>query len=119
MHKKVIEFLKTQDNVVTGSFFATLLGTFILTLTIAITMGNLPQKVPLFYSLPWGEAQLVSKPQLFLLPLLILLVGLVNLVMSWQLHESQLPLKRIIHISTVIFAVLIFITTLRVILIFL
>ncbi len=44
--------------------------------TILIRRNFLPEKVPFFYSRPWGEEQLTSKNWLFLIPLssLILLV---------------------------------------------
>lgn len=44
--------------------------------TILMRRNFLPEKVPLFYSRPWGEEQLASKNWLFLIPLssLILLV---------------------------------------------
>lgn len=47
-------------------------------LLIGIKRDWLPEKAPLFYSLPWGEGQLANKDFLFLLPGLSLAVGVIN-----------------------------------------
>lgn len=57
-------------------------------LIIFIKKGGLPEKVPFFYSLPWGEEQLAKANFLFLIPLSSLLI----FVLNWQI--SRILLKR-------------------------
>lgn len=38
----------------------------------------LPEKIPLFYSRPWGEEQLASKPLFFLIPGIVFTFTLIN-----------------------------------------
>lgn len=46
---------------------------------VAARFGSLPPFVPLFYSKPWGEEQLISKIALFAVPLLILIFLFINM----------------------------------------
>ncbi len=45
---------------------------------LLIKFNDLPQQVPLYYSLPWGEGQLASAASLFLLPTFSIMVLLLN-----------------------------------------
>lgn len=78
----------------------------------------LPNKLPLFYSLAWGETQLVQKLQFFILPLSLLLISLINLVLIWQLHSSQVILKRLLSLSTIAISSIVLITAIKIITIF-
>lgn len=76
----------------------------------------LPEKVPFFYSRPWGEEQLAAKEWLLLIPSLSLLIFLIN----WQLGklffkkgESFLPM--VMESFALLFTVLGTITLLRII----
>lgn len=97
-----------------------------LTLLIAIIMGVsvlllskiLPAKLPLFYSLPWGDNQLATHQQFFIIPAIITLITLGNLIISWQLHLSQIFFKKILMISSLINTLILTITYLKIIFIF-
>ena len=67
---------------------------FFLTIFILLSFNILPQKLPLFYSLQWGESQLVDKHQLLIIPAIIIGIALLNLMIAWQLHQDQFFLKR-------------------------
>lgn len=93
--------------------------------TILVLLGlhvflynSLPSKLPLFYSLPWGESQLVLKQQFFILPAILGFVALLNLFIASQLHEAQWLLKRILIFSVVVLALIILITALKIIFIY-
>ncbi len=92
--------------------------TFLLTLFLFIFLNNLPPKLPLFYSLLWGETQLVQKEQFFILPAVMLLIGLINMAIASQLHPAQIALKRMLILSMLGFAIIIFISSVKVITIF-
>lgn len=103
--------------VVWSNAIAIVFGFFILTLW-RLNAGRLPEEIPLFYSLPWGDEQLINNSQFIILPAIVLLACLTNLFISWQLHPSQKILKRILALSTTILALLLLITTIRIVNIF-
>lgn len=78
----------------------------------------LPPKLPLFYSLPWGETQLATYYQMLTLPAILSVITLLNMLLSWQLHSSQLIFKKIIHLASLLCAILFFIALLKIFLIF-
>lgn len=59
-------------------FVLIIISSFII---LGITLRVLPPLVPLYYSLPWGEEQLVRTSQLFILPFTTLLVFVINLLL--------------------------------------
>lgn len=108
-------FLQKQE---AFSFYCVVTSLVILILTLvifALNYQNLPSQIPLFYSLPWGQEQLVSVHQFIILPAIIILTILINLVVSWHLHPQQKVLKRTLAASTTIVSLLILITTLKII----
>lgn len=78
----------------------------------------LPERLPLFYSLPWGERQLVSHLQFLIIPATAVLVILINLTAKKQLHASQAFLKLTLDLTSFIVTVILLITFLKIILIF-
>ena len=92
--KNFLKFYSTQDKVIFYAFLLNSILIFSQGLYFSLNAKNLPSQVPLFYSLPWGEAQLGSKPQLLLLPSISLLICLVNLTIVWHLHRSLVTLRR-------------------------
>lgn len=89
-----------------------------LAITVAIfTIVNfLPAKLPLFYSLPWGENQLANHQQFLIIPAIITILTLLNLLISWHLHPSQSFFKKALVASSTIVAVILTITFLKIIL---
>lgn len=98
--------------------FIPLFLSLLMTLFILIFAKFLPPKLPLFYSLPWGEKQLVSRAQLLIIPATMTLVTLGNLIISWQLHHSQTLLKNILLISALLISLILTITFFKIVLIF-
>lgn len=92
--------------------------TLILTVFLLIFLNHLPPKLPLFYSYAWGENQLVQKEQLFILPAIMVLIGLINISLASQLHPAQLALKRMLILSTLTVSIIIFISYIKIITIF-
>lgn len=76
------------------------------------TLKKLPPRVPLFYSLPWGEEQLAPTIALFFLPLGMFLITVLNFffIMAF-LNKYSLAAK----ILTWITVSLIFLTTITLI----
>lgn len=84
----------------------------------AVFYPELPHQIPLFYSLPWGDAQLASLGQFTLLPFIIVLTLLVNFSLIWHLHHTQIVLKRFLSLATAIIALLITLTAYQIVFIF-
>ena len=57
---------------------------------ITFYLDNLPPQLPLYYSLPWGQDQLVSPQYLYLLPLTSLLVLLLDVFFILFLAKLKL-----------------------------
>lgn len=99
-----------------GGSYLTALASALLTLALWWAyQPYLPENLPLFYSLAWGESQLASLTQLMILPSITALVVLINFIISWHLHQSQLVVKRVLAISAVLISTLLLITTLKII----
>lgn len=79
----------------------------------------LPPKLPFFYSLPWGDKQLVDHSQLLIIPATISLVALCNLIISWQLHPTQALFKSILLFSSLLISLILTIAFIKIVLIFL
>lgn len=98
--------------------FTLVLLSLLMTLFIVIAFRFLPPKLPLFYSLPWGEKQLAGKFQLLIIPAIIISVAFFNLIISRQLHPSQVFFKKILLLSSVLISLILTITFLKIVFIF-
>lgn len=116
--KPILNFYQSQDKIIFWANFLSLVFALIILIILGVNFKNLPPKLPLFYSLPWGENRLISSSQFIILPILIVLVTLINLTTSWHLHSSQLLIKRILAASSLVVSLLILTTALRIINIF-
>jgi len=75
---------------------------------------KLPPEIPLFYSLPWGEEQLVSPFFLWLLPGSSLVIVLINLTFASYFSSDQL-LTRVLMMTTSLYSFLATIILFRII----
>lgn len=113
--QKFFDFLQREDQIIVLSTILSLSFVVFLSIIYLINIDFLPNQLPLFYSLPWGEKQLIQKSQFIILPSVIILVLLTNLVISWHLHRSQTLIKRILSVSSVVIGLLILITGIKII----
>ncbi len=90
----------------------------LISLTIFLIFKYLPTSMPLFYSLPWGENQLVTHQQFFIIPAIIILISLINAIFSWQLHRSQVFFKKALLAFSLIVTLILAITFIKIVLIF-
>lgn len=93
-----------------------LLLALIMTLVIVFGLKFLPNKLPLFYSLSWGEAQLASHQEFLIIPASIVLITLLNFAVSWQLHPSQSFFKKVLLFSPIIISLILSITFIKIVL---
>jgi hypothetical protein len=113
--KKFINFYQHQDSIIFWSTSISILLSLFLSIFYLLYYDQMPAFIPFFFSLPWGETQLAHKNQFFILPSLVILASLINLILTWHLHTSQLTMKRIIASSTTIVALLAVMAGIRII----
>lgn len=91
---------------------------FIILLQLALLLfkfNNLPEQVPLYYSLPWGESQLASVSALFLLPTLSIVIMLLNNLLAALFLNTLKFLSQLLVVFALLFSVLAFITLFQII----
>ncbi len=111
---KTIAYIR-GDILLTTAFFATSIFFLYLVLLLALTINKLPPYLPLFYSLPWGEGQLIATPFFTLLPIAAVVVFFINTTLSMVIEKSQPILSRLVFLTTVLFSLLLVITTTKII----
>jgi hypothetical protein len=78
----------------------TLVLSLLMTILIVYFYQRLPQEVPLFYSRPWGEEQLVTPWLLFILPGLSLFILFFNFILGGLLFDYPFLVQILIWGST-------------------
>lgn len=77
--------------------------------------NDLPQQVPLFYSLPWGRNQLAYASSLFLLPTFSIIIGLINNLLAAFFFKLIPLFSRLLIIFSLLFSLLSSITLFQII----
>ncbi|EKD85528.1 MAG: hypothetical protein ACD_38C00002G0002 [uncultured bacterium] len=90
----------------------------LITITLLAIPKFLPPKLPLFYSLPWGDGQLATHQQFLVLPASIGAIAFLNLIISWQLHKQQSFFKTILFIQSLLVSLILTIAFGKIILTF-
>lgn len=90
----------------------------VLAVIILALFKALPEKLPLFYSLPWGEGQLATRNQFLIIPASIALITLLNFVVSWQLHPAQFFFKKALLSSSIIISLILAVAFIKIIFLF-
>lgn len=90
-----------------------LLGTDLIVL--ALVWQKLPPELPLFYSRPWGEQQLIRKDWFFILPLSCLIFNIANVRLASLLFKKELLLSQLLVWSSTIICLLTSITLFKII----
>lgn len=106
-NKQTFSIRETAETLVPDKFGRTsyLLGLAIILLMIATTtllLGKLPQLVPLYFTLPWGEARLAPKYALYLLPGIAVLFLIFNLALGNISNKLSPLLPRVLAVSSAV-----------------
>lgn len=109
-----ISLVGRQDPFFLLPISTTVIGAILITMTYLIFYKTISTKIPLFYSLAWGEAQLATKQQFLILPSALLLIGLINSAIAWNLHSSQHVLKRILMSSCIFIDLIFFVAAIKI-----
>lgn len=83
-------------------------------LLILLRWRSLPPQIPLFYSRPWGEEQLVHPAWLFLLPLSPLAWYGVNILIAVYITREFLIFTQTLFLTSLITSILSFVTLLKI-----
>lgn len=92
---------------------------FITAILILFSQPFLPFKLPFFYSLTWGAEQLATLPQFLIIPALSLCFTLINLMVTWQLKNNQILLKRILIYSSLVLTGILVVSIIKIFFLFL
>jgi len=69
---------------------------------IAVLYPKLPRSVPLYFTMPWGEARLASKMALYVLPVISMVFLIFNLALGRLSTKLSPLLPRVLAVSTVV-----------------
>ncbi|OGE20127.1 hypothetical protein A3A14_01300 [Candidatus Daviesbacteria bacterium RIFCSPLOWO2_01_FULL_43_38] len=116
--EKIISLWNQSDRFILIPAVASTASAVVITAFFFLVQNRLPSKLPLFYSLPWGQAQLSDKHQFLLLPVILILTTLVNILLALQLHPVQMVLRRILTVSLLLTNSVIIITAFKILSIF-
>lgn len=104
-----------QDQAARDSLLAALFLNAFLLVFVLMILPKLPPVIPLFYSRPWGEDQLVPKLLLLTVPLASFAIFLANFFITKSFSgEKSLLLLRILSFAALAAALLGSITVLRI-----
>lgn len=90
----------------------------LIVVMIAIIGGvysRLPQAIPLYFSLPWGEMRLAPKIMFITLPGVALILSMLNLLLGRLSAKLSPILPRVLAVSSAVVACMIFLATLGII----
>lgn len=92
------------DSLGRSSYLLAILLIVIMLMMISALLIKLPPVVPLYFTLPWGEARLTSKLMLYILPLASLLFLIINLGLGRISMKLSPLLPRVLAVSTAVSA---------------
>lgn len=71
---------------------------------IIFKFNDLPQQIPLYYSLPWGEGQLASAASIFILPTFSIVILLFNNLIATGFLKTIPLFSRLLTIFSLVFS---------------
>ncbi len=104
-----------SDAVLRSSFILTFSIFFLLVLLLVTTLAKLPPAMPLLYSLPWGNDQLVPLRVFIIAPLALVVMFLVHLLLLIRLAKQYRVLLRLLFFANTLGAVLLLITRVKIV----
>lgn len=111
-----LKIRKVFEDDIASLSLKTVIFVFITFLIISIWKWNLlPPKIPLLYSLPRGEEQLVTPQVFILIPVSALCLFIINLFLSSFYFQKEKLVMKILMSIAVISAILLLITYIKII----
>ncbi len=97
------------------SYGIALLLVLIAAIIITLLLPRLPLVIPLFFTLPWGEARLVPRFLIYLLPAIGLLIIIFNLGLGRVAAKLSPLLPRVLAVSSTVVCAMLLIALLGII----
>lgn len=94
------------DSLGRSSYLLTLMFVLILFAVIGAIYIKLPPAIPLYFTLPWGEARLAPKLSLLILPIIILSVVIFNILLGRIASKLSPLLPRVLAVASLVIAVM-------------
>lgn len=91
-----------KDSVLFWSFWLTIVIVILTSLGIGLSYSNLPPFIPLYNHMPWGYARLGQTYELFIPPLIVVGMSIVNYIFGIKLLGRISLLARFLFITTFI-----------------
>lgn len=118
--KQIFSISATAEDLVPDKFgrmnyFIAILIALLMSALITILLSRLPTVVPLFFSLPWGEARLAPKLFLFTLPAIIFLLIIINLIFGRIAQKLSPLLPKVLAVATTVVAIMLLVALLGII----
>lgn len=92
-----------------GSRYALLAAIFILLFEVGLVILRftaLPPLLPLFNSLSWGDQRLAVREIIFLIPFLLLVIGMVNIILASKAYRKHALLSRMLSYNVLLCSLL-------------
>lgn len=86
-----------------------------LVILLFVSHASLPPVLPFFYSLPWGEQQLIALPFFLISPMLIPLFFLIQIIIAVKMYRNYAILTRLLFFSLCTFSLLLGITLVKIV----
>lgn len=115
---KFLNFFTTSDRFLVLTISSAIFSIIFILLGFLLLYKSLPPKIPLYYSLPWGENQLVAKSQFLIIPLILILLTLTNLFITSQIHPAQKVLRKTILLTIPLTCLILLLSVLKIFSIF-
>ncbi len=78
----------------------------ILTLVLLFVYTKLPPVIPLFNSLVWGSERLANRLIIFVIPISLILIGVINVILSRVAYKRRALLSRMLSLNLLLVVVL-------------
>lgn len=108
-----------NDKITLWGCIASILLIFLNGLYTLLSYSSLPPFVPLFNQMPWGEARLETREQIFMPIAIVMIITVGNFLLASLLYEKIPLISRILSITTALvsfFALLFLVRTIQLIL---
>jgi hypothetical protein len=98
------------DQMGRSSYLIALFISIVMLAAIGGIYTKLPQNVPLYFTLPWGELRLAGRLTLLLLPIISIVVVIVNIILGRISMKLSPLLPRVLAVGSVVIALMMFVS---------
>lgn len=107
--------IKIKDKTIRIGFQLSLLFLIVQLAILVFFWDKLPPQVPLLYSRPWGEEQLISPVGLFIPPIISFLIIIVNSIAATLIPGEEKLASQLLVLFAAVFSFLCFITIFKIV----